>query len=63
MKTFVVEQPFCDYIPTLLIIKAKDFDCVKKLLKEKFNKDTYGDIKLGSIREMKDNEIIYIANI
>ena len=58
MKTFVVENVLGDYTPGLIIVKAKTIECAKKLLKEKFD-DTYEDVTNG-IREMQDNEIVYV---
>ena len=58
MKTFVVENVLGDYTPGLIIVKAKNIESAKKLLKEKFD-DTYEDVTNG-IREMQDNEIVYV---
>ncbi len=58
MKTFVVENILCDYSCGLIVVKAKDVESAKNLLRDKFN-DTYEDITNG-IRELKDNEIVYV---
>jgi hypothetical protein len=58
MKTFVVENVLGDYTPGLIIVKAKNIESAKKLLKEQFD-DTYEDVTNG-IREMQDNEIVYV---
>jgi hypothetical protein len=57
MKTFVVENVLRDYT-SLIVVKAKNIESAKKLLKEKFD-DTYEDVTNG-IREMQDNEIVYV---
>ncbi len=58
MKTFVVENVLRDYTSGLIVVKAKNIESAKKLLKEKFD-DTYEDVTNG-IREMQDNEIVYV---
>jgi hypothetical protein len=58
MKTFVVENILCDYSCGLIVVKAKDVESAKNLLRDKFN-DTYENITNG-IRELKDNEIVYV---
>ena len=58
MKTFVVENVLRDYTSGLIVVKAKNIESAKKLLKEQFD-DTYEDVTNG-IREMQDNEIVYV---
>ena len=58
MKTFVVENVL-EYKSGLIVIKAKNIESAKKLLNKRFDKTFYGNTSYG-IRELEDNEIVYI---
>lgn len=58
MKTFVVENVLCDYTCGLIVVKAKNIECAKDLLRKKFN-DTYEDVT-KDIRELQNDEIVYV---
>lgn len=59
MKTFVVEKVLCDYTCGLIVVKAKNIEHAKDLLREKFDNDTYGDVT-RDIRELQNDEIVYV---
>ena len=66
MKTFVVEDVLRDYTPGLIVVKARNKEEALKLINKElsfhdFTDDCFHvDCLADKIRELKDNEVVYV---
>ena len=63
MKTFVVEDVLRDYTPGLIVVKARNRKEALKLIasdQQLLYHDFTDDCLADKIRELKDNEVVYV---
>ena len=65
MKTFVVEDVLRDYTSGLIVVKAKNKKEALKLIDQQipyhdFTDDCGAGCLADKIRELKDNEVVYV---
>jgi hypothetical protein len=61
MKTFVIEDTLYDYTSGLIVVKAKNLkEAIELINKDNRLSYTSDYLNIGNIRELKDNEIVYV---